>query len=93
MSIHHCFTFSDILYLDYHHGCSWTPQSKRLFNFTAYLEVDILKILEPARRVQTLTEFAMKEGFQLNPHGDNMVRVGVDVRYGPPLLSSFLNKS
>ncbi|EDQ99571.1 uncharacterized protein LACBIDRAFT_316330 [Laccaria bicolor S238N-H82] len=39
----------------------------------------ISKILELARRVQTLTEFATKEGFQLNPHGDNMVRVGVDV--------------
>ncbi|EDR06826.1 uncharacterized protein LACBIDRAFT_299727 [Laccaria bicolor S238N-H82] len=37
------------------------------------------EILEPARREQTLTKFALTEGFQLNPHGDNMVRVGVDV--------------
>ena len=39
------------------------------------------QLLEPARHVQTLTEFAMKEGFVKNLHGDRMVRVGVDVRY------------
>ncbi|EDQ98259.1 uncharacterized protein LACBIDRAFT_336129 [Laccaria bicolor S238N-H82] len=37
------------------------------------------EILEPAWCEENLTKFALTEGFQLNPHGDNMVRVGVDV--------------
>ena len=89
MWINNGFTFSDTSLLTTTTLWVFLDSLMWAASFIFGLVAHTSQLLEPARHVQTLTEFAMKEGFAKNLHGDRMVRVGVDVRYS--LLSFITN--